>query len=106
MGGRVGPIDVAPLRALTGHHVLLEVVVDLIQIVSSRQLIGQVDVASGARGRSTRSNMAILACLLPVAVDFRGEPLQMLMVLYVVAGLLDAAPIELLLIDLAVRVHL
>ena len=50
--------------------------------------------------------MAILTCLFPVAVDFRGEPLQMLMVLYVVAGLLDAAPIELLLIDLAVRVHL
>ena len=45
---RVRSVDITALRALARHHVLRKLRVYLIQIVSSRQLVGQVDVAAGS----------------------------------------------------------
>ena len=105
VGGGVGAIDIAPLGPLTGEHVRLERLTDLVQVVTSCQLVCQIDVVTRARGGTDRSNMIVLAGLLPVAIYLGGKTLDIWLLMHV-ASLVHSTPCELLLIDLTVAVHL
>ena len=102
---RVRSVDITALRALARHHVLRELRVYLIQIVSSRQLVSQVDVAAGSWSWTPSPNMIVLACLLPISVYLRGKTLHILIIILPICSTLWMGPTatKLLLIDLAVR---